>query len=177
MHWPWRQVLHARPASNEASYGHRVTDTYFIPAEVACKDWSLPADIYNLPHTLLTRSEFDCVFIAIPSMQYLAVISAVEITFVDTTLRSDVVIDVIIIGRWSNILVMGADGKDESGQRVMQGGDVTVLGLLKTSERYYSEFVEGFEDAAILVDDAFRPAHRTGISVSFDRQSVGSGCV
>jgi hypothetical protein len=63
---------------------NRVTETFFMPPEVARESWSCPADIYNLTHTLLTRSEYDCVFVPIRSMQYLAVINASEIIFVDS---------------------------------------------------------------------------------------------
>lgn len=47
----------------------------------------LPADIYNLAHLLLARriqaGGKSCVFVPIRSMQYLAVIDAEEIVFVD----------------------------------------------------------------------------------------------
>ena len=64
--------------------GNRVTETFFLPDEVSRKDWTMPADIYNLSHTLLARSEFDCAFVPIRSMQYLAVITHEEIVFVDS---------------------------------------------------------------------------------------------
>lgn len=63
---------------------NRVTETFFLPDEVACKEWTLPADIYNLSRTLLGRSEFDCVFVPIRSMQYLGIITRNEIVFVDS---------------------------------------------------------------------------------------------
>ena len=61
-----------------------VTDTFFLPEEVERKAFTLPADIYNLAHTLLARSEFDCVFVPIRSLQYLGVITDSEIIFVDS---------------------------------------------------------------------------------------------
>jgi hypothetical protein len=42
----------------------------------------LPALTYNLGHTLLTRSS-GCVFVPIRTMQYLAIVDAEEIVFVD----------------------------------------------------------------------------------------------
>jgi hypothetical protein len=64
--------------------GNRVTETFFLPDEVDSKEWTLPADIYNLSRTLLGRSEFDCVFVPIRSMQYLGIITRNEIVFVDS---------------------------------------------------------------------------------------------
>ena len=61
-----------------------VTKTFFLPEEVERRAFTLPADIYNLAHTLLARSEFDCVFVPIRSLQYLGVITHSEIVFVDT---------------------------------------------------------------------------------------------
>ena len=42
----------------------------------------LPAPTYNLAHTLLARSN-GCIFVPIRTMQYLAVVDAEEIVFVD----------------------------------------------------------------------------------------------
>lgn len=61
-----------------------VTETFFLPEELNRQAFMLPADIYNLAHTLLTRSEFNCVFVPIRSLQFLGVITASEIVFVDS---------------------------------------------------------------------------------------------
>ena len=61
-----------------------VTETFFLPEEVERRAFTLPADIYNLAHTLLSRSEFNCVFVPIRSLQYLGVITDREIVFVDS---------------------------------------------------------------------------------------------
>jgi hypothetical protein len=63
---------------------NRVTETFFLPESVGEQAWTLPADMYNLSRTLLGRSEFDCAFVPIRSMQYLAVIARDEIVFVDS---------------------------------------------------------------------------------------------
>ena len=63
---------------------NRVTETFFLPEAVARQAWTLPADVYNLSRTLLGRSEFNCAFVPIRSMQYLAVITRDEIVFVDS---------------------------------------------------------------------------------------------
>lgn len=63
---------------------NRVTETFFLPNEVDRREWTLPANIYNLSRTLLGRSKFDCVFVPIRSMQYLGIITRKEIVFVDS---------------------------------------------------------------------------------------------
>lgn len=73
-----------RPQNPEKELGNRVTETFFLPDEVSRSDWSLSAGVYNLSHTLLSRSEHECVFVPIRNMQYLAVISRDEIVFVDS---------------------------------------------------------------------------------------------
>jgi len=45
---------------------------------------ALPATTYNLTRILLTASSTGCVFVPIRSMQYLAVVDAEEIIFVDS---------------------------------------------------------------------------------------------
>lgn len=50
----------------------------------------LPGDVYNLARLLLARSGKPCVFVSIRSMQYLAVIDAEEIVFVDREQPSQV---------------------------------------------------------------------------------------
>jgi hypothetical protein len=61
-----------------------VTETFFLPDELGRESISIPADLYNICHTILTRSENDCVFVPIRSLQYLGVITGPEIVFVDS---------------------------------------------------------------------------------------------
>lgn len=48
----------------------------------------LPAPLYNLAQVMLARSDVGCIFVPIRSMQYLAVIDALEIVFVDGERKS-----------------------------------------------------------------------------------------
>lgn len=61
-----------------------VTETFFLPDEVDRRDWSVTADIYNLCHSLLSRSTTEHLFVPIRSMQFLAVMDRNEIIFVDS---------------------------------------------------------------------------------------------
>jgi hypothetical protein len=56
---------------------------FYREEEIARKSWSLPADTYNLAHTLLARAG-KCLFVPIRSLQYMAVLDAEEIIFVDS---------------------------------------------------------------------------------------------
>ena len=60
------------------------TETFFLPEEYERKDWSVPADIYNLYRSLLNKSSTGNVFVPIRSMQFLAVLDKNEIIFVDS---------------------------------------------------------------------------------------------
>lgn len=51
--------------------------------ELAREPHYLPASTYNLAQTLLARCPNDCLFVPIRSMQYLAIIDAEEIIFID----------------------------------------------------------------------------------------------
>ncbi len=59
-------------------------ETFFRPDEVERQAWSITADVYNRCQLLLSRSETGCVFVPIRNMQYVAVIDAEEIIFVDS---------------------------------------------------------------------------------------------
>ena len=61
-----------------------VSETFFLPDEIGRKTSCIPADIYNLAHTLLARSELNCVFVPIRVLQFLGVITDSEIIFVDS---------------------------------------------------------------------------------------------
>jgi len=61
-----------------------VTETFFLPNEVERKSWSLPAEIYNLYHTLQMRCDTGHVFVPIRNMQFMAVLDKNEIVFVDS---------------------------------------------------------------------------------------------
>ncbi|MEA1889757.1 MAG: hypothetical protein U9N50_08270 [Pseudomonadota bacterium] len=58
--------------------------TFFLPGEYERKDWSVPADIYNLYRLLLNKSTAGSVFVPIRSMQFLAALDQHEIIFVDS---------------------------------------------------------------------------------------------
>jgi hypothetical protein len=60
-----------------------VEETFFRPDESGRETRTLPADLYNLAHVLLTRAPNGCLFVPIRSMQYLAVLDAEEFIFVD----------------------------------------------------------------------------------------------
>jgi hypothetical protein len=57
--------------------------TCYRNPEVAREARTLPAATYNLAHTLLARSARDCLFVPIRAMQFLAIVDAEEIVFLD----------------------------------------------------------------------------------------------
>ncbi len=61
-----------------------VTETFFLPREVARQAWMLPADIYNLYHSLLVTHEEGHAFVPIRNMQFMAILDRNEIVFVDS---------------------------------------------------------------------------------------------
>jgi len=61
-----------------------VTETFFLPKEVERKQWSVPADIYNLYRALQLRNQAGHVFVPIRTMQFMAVLDKSEIVFVDS---------------------------------------------------------------------------------------------
>lgn len=60
-----------------------VTETFFLPKEIARKQWLLPAGIYNLYHSLYAKNETGHVFVPIRNLQFMAVLDKNEIVFVD----------------------------------------------------------------------------------------------
>ena len=61
-----------------------VTETFFLPKEVDRKAWSVPANIYNLYHSLYVRCEVGHVFVPIRTLQFMAILDKNEIVFVDS---------------------------------------------------------------------------------------------
>ncbi len=58
-------------------------ESFYREDPVAVRTKQLPAELYNLAHRLLVKSGGSCLFVPIRSIQYLAVIDAEEIIFVD----------------------------------------------------------------------------------------------
>ena len=58
-------------------------ETFFRDEPIEARELTLPARTYNLAHVALQRSGRDCLFVPIRSMQFMAVIDAEEIIFVD----------------------------------------------------------------------------------------------
>ncbi|MDZ7751787.1 MAG: hypothetical protein U5S82_09015 [Gammaproteobacteria bacterium] len=63
--------------------GH-TTETFVRLPEVDRLAWTMPARYYNRCRLFLARSETGCVFIPIRTMQYVGVVDAEEIVFVDS---------------------------------------------------------------------------------------------
>jgi hypothetical protein len=57
--------------------------TCYRDSEIACEIRHLPATTYNLAITLMARSDSNCLFVPIRSLQYLAILDAEEFVFVD----------------------------------------------------------------------------------------------
>ena len=70
--------------TDRSSVARIVTETFFLPAEVARTKWAVPAEIYNLARSLLGRSPTGNLFVPIRSMQFLAVVTSGEVVFVDS---------------------------------------------------------------------------------------------
>ncbi len=62
----------------------RTTETFVRLPEVERIPWTLPARHYNRCRLFLARSDNDCVFIPIRTMQYMGVVDREEIVFVDS---------------------------------------------------------------------------------------------
>jgi len=60
-----------------------VEETFYRPAELSREARTLPAEIYNLAHRLLKRTASDCLFVPLRGLQFLAVLDADEVIFVD----------------------------------------------------------------------------------------------
>lgn len=58
-------------------------ETFYREEPIEVRSTRLPATLYNQVHTLLAQSQTGCVFVPIRSIQYMAVIDAEEIIFVD----------------------------------------------------------------------------------------------
>lgn len=63
-------------------------ETFYRPDEIAREAHHLPARTYRLAYLLLKHSGKGCLFVPIRSMQYMAVLDAEEIIFVDREARS-----------------------------------------------------------------------------------------
>lgn len=63
---------------------NEMQEEFYREQELARESRHLPSALYNLTRTLLARSQTGCVFVPIRSMQYMAIIDAEEIVFVDS---------------------------------------------------------------------------------------------
>lgn len=61
-----------------------ITETFFRPDEIARERLTIPATLYNRCRLMLSRCQYENVFVPIRSMQYQAVIGDKEIIFVDS---------------------------------------------------------------------------------------------
>lgn len=131
--------------------GYRVTETFFLPDEISRRDWALPADIYNMTRLLLARSEFDCAFVPIRSMQYLAVITAGEIVFVDSQAYA-------CRDGEGGRLIMLAWQFDNQQQRIAldEPHACHVVHYHRDSDTIQQRLVRDFRDALELIDQRYR---------------------
>ncbi|MBF0219458.1 MAG: hypothetical protein HQL49_08030 [Gammaproteobacteria bacterium] len=59
------------------------TESFFCPDEVSSEILTIPAPLFNRCRLLLTRSQYRHSFIPVRTMQFLAILDAKEIIFVD----------------------------------------------------------------------------------------------
>jgi hypothetical protein len=120
-------------------------ETFFRPDEVHRERTALPAVIYNHCRRLLTRSESNCVFVPIREMQYVAVVDAEEIIFVDSQ-TGHMVVDGVggrpIQLSWR----FGAPGARESLSRPV---DLTVIHYRESLEEVQRRLIGAFNRALV----------------------------
>ncbi|MCU7802881.1 MAG: hypothetical protein KZQ96_06755 [Candidatus Thiodiazotropha sp. (ex Lucinoma borealis)] len=60
-----------------------LSETFYRPEELACERLTIPAVLYNQCRLMLSRCQYDQIFIPVRSMQIQAVIDEEEVIFVD----------------------------------------------------------------------------------------------
>ncbi|MCU7863887.1 MAG: hypothetical protein KZQ82_02475 [Candidatus Thiodiazotropha sp. (ex Lucinoma annulata)] len=60
-----------------------LSETFYRPEELACERLTIPAVLYNQCRLMLSRCQYDQIFIPVRSMQILAVLDEEEVIFVD----------------------------------------------------------------------------------------------
>lgn len=60
-----------------------LSEVFFRPAEVACERLTIPANLYNQCRLMLSRCQYEHIFVPVRSMQFQAVIDQDEVIFVD----------------------------------------------------------------------------------------------
>jgi len=73
-----------RPITPWQAMNEITTEVFFLPEPIQREETQIPAQLYNRCRLLLSRCAEPYVFVPIRSMQYLAVIDAAEVIFVDS---------------------------------------------------------------------------------------------
>ncbi|MEL0583927.1 MAG: hypothetical protein AAES65_03450 [Candidatus Thiodiazotropha sp. (ex. Lucinoma kazani)] len=60
-----------------------LSETFYRPEELACERLTIPAVLYNQCRLMLSRCQYDQIFIPVRAMQIQAVIDEEEVIFVD----------------------------------------------------------------------------------------------
>ncbi|MCU7946479.1 MAG: hypothetical protein KZQ72_07530 [Candidatus Thiodiazotropha sp. (ex Cardiolucina cf. quadrata)] len=60
-----------------------LSETFYRPEELACERLTIPAVLYNQCRLMLSRCQYDQIFIPVRSMQIQAIIDEEEVIFVD----------------------------------------------------------------------------------------------
>ena len=129
----------------------RVTETFFLPDEIERNTTRIPAPLYNLAHNLLARSEIDCVFIPVRSLQVLAVITAHEIVFVDSLsyAHQDNIGGCIILLAWQFVQNQHRDSLEEP-------VSCEVVYYTKEAEDTQARLITEFNQALKVADSHYR---------------------
>ena len=61
----------------------RLSEVFFRPDELACERLTIPASLYNQCRLMLSRCQYDHIFVPVRTMQIQAVIDQEEVIFVD----------------------------------------------------------------------------------------------
>ncbi|MCG7910070.1 MAG: hypothetical protein JAY82_09880 [Candidatus Thiodiazotropha taylori] len=63
--------------------GEKLSEIFFRPDELACERLTIPAPLYNQCRLMLSRCQYEHVFIPVRTMQIQAVLDEEEVIFVD----------------------------------------------------------------------------------------------
>ena len=142
----------------------KVTETFFLPDEIGREHTRVPAEIYNVSHQLLTRSEYDCVFVPIRALQVFGVVTANEIAFVDSFSYAHVdnVGGRIIMLTWRFTNTQARSALDEP-------VECDVIFHHENGRTIQSRLITEFRDALTVLDSQYREESMPGESACIIR--------
>ena len=128
-----------------------LSEIFFRPPEVACERLTIPAPLYNQCRLMLSRCQYEHIFVPVRSLQFQAVIDEEEVIFVDNQAYA------VSDGEGGKLIRLAwVFHHDERGDDLSQPAPIELVYYDRQARELHNRLISEFKKALDLMEQRYK---------------------